>query len=85
MGVGAPSGAPESDGGGAAASGSLSSPQTMGAGGAVRDFTYYEELRAKIRELDQYLGDENTGTVEVRDLEVNEDQGNAADDADEGR
>ena len=44
-----------------------------------------QDYAAAVRELDQYLGDENSGRVEVRDLEVNEDQGNAADDANEGR
>ncbi|MEJ8567299.1 hypothetical protein [Elongatibacter sediminis] len=60
------------DGGSAAPSGSVASAQGNGAGGAVQDMAYYQELRARIRALDQYIGEEG-GNVELGEFEVIED------------
>lgn len=63
----------EGDGGGAAPSGSVASARTAGSGGAVRDVAYYQQLRARIRALDQYLGEQG-GNVELGEFEVLEDE-----------
>lgn len=74
----------ESDGGGAAPSGSVSSAQTMGAGGEVRDVAYYQQLRASIRALGQFIG-EQTGNVELGEFKVLEDETAAPAATDGGR
>lgn len=65
------------DGGSAAPSGSVSSAHGNGAGGSTRDMAYYQELRARIRALDQYIG-EHSGSVELGEFEVLEDDEVAA-------
>lgn len=58
------------DGGSASRSGTVSAA-TGGAGGAVRDVEHYQELRAYAAELDRFI-EQNAGTVEVRELGVQE-------------
>ena len=64
------------DGGSASKSGTVSGA-AGGAGGAVRDVEHYQELRAYAAELDRFI-EQNAGTVEIRELEVQE-PGAAAD------
>jgi hypothetical protein len=61
-----------SDGGSAAPSGSVSAAQTGVGGRDGRDLAYYQALRDQIATLNRYI-EENTGKVEIGELEVIED------------
>ena len=63
---------PADVGGGRAQSGSVSSDIGMEPGGPSRDVAYYQGLRKRIDELNRYIR-ENSGTVELSDLRVVED------------
>ena len=61
------------DGGGAAPSGSVSSPRGHAGSGAPRDVDYYKQLRASIRDMNRYI-EENSGTVNLGEFHVIEDE-----------
>jgi hypothetical protein len=67
----------ESVGGSNTASGSRSSIIGNAPGSASRDVAYYQGLRARIDELNRYIG-ENSGTVELGEFQVLEDDTQAA-------
>jgi hypothetical protein len=59
----------ESVGGGSAKSGTVSSDTGNAPGSPTRDVAYYQGLRARIDELNRYIG-ENSGTVELGEFQV---------------
>ena len=71
------------DGGGAAPSGSVSSPRGHAGSGAPRDVDYYKQLRASIRDMNRYI-EENSGTVNLGEFNVIEEEP-PADESSSGR
>lgn len=60
------------DGGGASASGSVADAQGKPGSGSPRDVAYYQNLRASIKEMNNYI-EQNSGTVTLGELKVIED------------
>jgi len=63
-----PGGGEGGDGGSASASGSVASANGNGAGGPSQDVRYYQALRQKIRDMNQYI-EETNGSVTITDMD----------------